>query len=49
MTNILEIPKLAPYLFVEPDYKSREAEQMVKSIPQADIGTVQLVWWRISG
>lgn len=35
--NILDIPKLAPYFFVEPDYRSREAESMVKSIPQADI------------
>ena len=33
VTNILDIPKLAPYSFVEPDYGSREAESMVKSIP----------------
>jgi len=38
VTNILDIAKLAPYFFVEPDYGSQEAESMVKSIPQADIG-----------
>lgn len=32
------MPNLAPYFFVEPDYRSQEAESMVKSIPQADIG-----------
>jgi len=37
ITNILDIAKLAPYFFVEPDYGSREAESMIKSIPQADI------------
>ena len=38
ITNIVDIAKLAPYFFVEPDYGSREAESMVKYIPQADIG-----------
>ena len=41
VTDILEIPKLAPYLFIEPDYGSRETELMVKPIPQVRIGTVQ--------
>jgi len=41
VTNILDIHKLTPYFFVEPDYGSQEAESMVKSIPQADIGRVQ--------
>ena len=40
-TNILEIPKLAPYFFIEPDYGSQEAELMVKPVPQAQIGAVQ--------
>jgi glutamyl-tRNA synthetase len=40
ITNILDIPKLAPYFFIEPDYGSREAESMIKSISQVDIGTV---------
>ncbi|KAF9649054.1 Nucleotidylyl transferase [Thelephora ganbajun] len=37
ITNILDVAKLAPYFFVEPDYGSQEAESMIKSIPQADI------------
>jgi glutamyl-tRNA synthetase len=44
ITNILDIPKLAPYLFVEPDYGSREAELMIKAIPQVEIGTAYLTW-----
>lgn len=41
ITDILEIPKLAPCLFTEPDYGSRETEIMVKPIPQVRIDTVQ--------
>jgi len=47
ITNILDIPRLAPYFFVEPEYKSPEAESMVKSIPQVDIGTVQPILLKI--
>ncbi|KAF9647742.1 glutamyl-tRNA synthetase [Thelephora ganbajun] len=46
ITNILDIAKLAPYFFVEPDYGSQEAESMIKSIPQVDIG---MYFWLIWG
>jgi len=33
ITNVQEIPSLAPYFFVEPDLRSEESRSMVKSIP----------------
>ncbi|PCH33184.1 hypothetical protein WOLCODRAFT_129640 [Wolfiporia cocos MD-104 SS10] len=40
MTNLTDLPKLAPFFFVEPDYTSDEAQSMVKAIKPEDYETV---------
>jgi len=40
ITNVQEIPSLAPYFFIEPDLKSKEARLMVMSIPVEEAGAV---------
>ena len=38
ITNLNDIPVLAPYFFVEPDYTSDEARKMLKSIDDISYG-----------
>lgn len=40
MTNLQDIPTLAPYFFVEPDLASPEAQTMYKSVSSEDYGKI---------
>ncbi|KAH7923759.1 glutamyl-tRNA synthetase [Leucogyrophana mollusca] len=37
--NLLDVPRLAPFFFVDPDYTTEEAQSMIKSISPSDYRT----------
>lgn len=39
LTNLQDIPVLAPYFFNEPDYSTDEARKLLKSLDGASYGT----------
>ena len=49
MTNLQDIPTLAPYFFVDPDLTSAEAQTMAKSITPEDSGAHAGPLWMLFG
>ncbi|KAH7907046.1 hypothetical protein BJ138DRAFT_1161049 [Hygrophoropsis aurantiaca] len=40
IVNLLDVPTLAPFFFVDPDYTTDEAKSMIRAISASDYGTV---------